>query len=141
RLVVEANSLSAELDQEILLVNKFIRDHYRPKFPELETLILNPIDYTKTVRLIGNEMDIIKIDFTQILPPASIMVIKTSATTTRGTPLPERELALVLAACDMALELDTAKRKVLDYVQSRMSIFAPNISALIGTHTAAKLIG
>ena len=141
RLVVEANSLSAELDQEILLVNKFIRDHYRPKFPELETLILNPIDYTKTVRLIGNEMDIIKIDFTQILPPTSIMVIKTSATTTRGTPLPERELALVLAACDMTLELDTAKRKVLEYVQSRMSIFAPNISALIGTHTAAKLIG
>src|SRR6202035_4289628 len=86
RLVVEANSLSAELDQEILLVNKFIRDHYRPKFPELETLILNPIDYTKTVRLIGNEMNIVKIDFTQILPPASIMVIKTSATTTRGTP-------------------------------------------------------
>jgi U4/U6 small nuclear ribonucleoprotein PRP31 len=141
RLVVEANALSAELDQEIILVNKFIRDHYKPKFPELETLIRNPLDYAKTVKLIGNEMNIVKIDFTQVLPAASIMVVKTAATTTRGQPLPEKELAIVLKAADMALDLDTAKRKILDYVQSRMSLFAPNLSALIGTQTAAKLIG
>jgi len=141
RLVVEANSLSAELDQEIILVNKFIRDRYRSKFPELENLIRNPLDYAKTVRLIGNEMNIVKLDFTSVLAPASIMVVKTAATTTRGQPLPERELAIVMAACDMALDLDAAKRKILEYVQSRISIFAPNISAFIGTQVAARLIG
>lgn len=140
-LVVEANALSAELDQEILLVNKFIRDRYRSKFPELETLIRNPLDYAKTVNLIGNEMNIVKLDLTQVLPPASIMVVKTAATTTRGQPLPEKELALVLKASEMALDLDVAKRKILEYVQSRMSLFAPNLSVLIGTQTAAKLIG
>jgi len=141
QLVVEANSLSAELDQEIILVNKFIKDRYRSKFPELETLIRNPLDYAKTVRLIGNEMNIVKIDFTSVLAPASIMVVKTAATTTRGQPLSERELAIVLTACDMALDLDSAKRKILDYVQSRISVFAPNISALAGTQVAARLIG
>jgi U4/U6 small nuclear ribonucleoprotein PRP31 len=141
RLVVEANALSAELDQEIILVNKFIRDHYRPKFPELETLIRNPLDYAKAVHLIGNEMNIVKLDFTQVLSPASIMVIKTAATTTRGQPLPEKEIAIVLKAAEMALDLDSAKRKILQYVESRMELFAPNLSALIGTQTAAKLIG
>jgi len=141
RLVVEANALNAELDQEILLVNKFIREHYRTKFPELETLIRNPLDYAKTVNLIGNNMNIVKIDFTSILPSASIMVVKTAATTTRGQPLPEKELALVLKACEMALTLESAKRKIFDYVQSRMSLFAPNLSAFIGTQTAARLIG
>lgn len=141
RLVVEANALSAEVDQEIILINKFIRDRYKTKFPELETLIPNPLDYAQTVRLIGNEMNIVKIDFTQILPPTSIMVVKTAATTTRGQPLPEKDLAVVMKASDMALDLDTAKRKIFDYVQSRMSIFAPNLSTFIGTQTAAKLIG
>src|SRR5579859_7870403 len=141
RLVVEANALSAELDQEIILVNKFIRDHYRPKFPELETLIRNPLDYAKTVRIIGNEMIITKMDLTQILPAASIMVVKTAATTTRGQPLEEKEIAIVLKACEMALDLDAAKRKILEYVQSRMNIFAPNLSTFVGTQTAAKLIG
>ena len=141
KLVVEANALSAELDQEIILVNKFIKDHYRSKFPELETLIRNPLDYAKTVRLIGNDMDIIKIDFSQILPPASIMVVKTAATTTRGQPLDEKELAIVIKACDMALDLDGAKRKIFDFVQSRVSLFAPNLCAFIGTRTTSQLIG
>ena len=141
RLVVESNKLSAELDQEIILINKVIRDHYRPKFPELETLIKNPLDYAKTVKLIGNDMNIVKIDLSQVLATASVMVVKTAATTTRGQPLPENEIAVVMKACEMALELEAAKRKVLDYVQSRMTTFAPNLSNLIGTHTAAKLIG
>lgn len=141
RLVVEANALSAELDQEIILVNKFIRDHYRSKFPELETLVRNPLDYAKAVHLIGNDMNIVKIDFTGVLTAASAMVVKTAATTTRGQPISEKELGLVMKACEMALNLETAKRKILDYVQSRMSLFAPNLSALIGTQTAAKLIG
>jgi len=141
RLVVEANALSAELDQEILLVNKFIRNHYKPKFPELETLIRHPLDYAKTVQIIGNEMSIVKLDFTKVLPPASIMIVKTAATTTRGQPLPERELAIILKACEMALDLDSAKRKILDYVQSRITLFAPNVSTFIGIQTAAQLIG
>ena len=141
QLVVEANALSAELDQEIILVNKFIRDHYRSKFPELETLVRNPLDYAKAVHLIGNQMNIVKVNFNGVLTPASTMVVKTAATTTRGQPLSEKELGLVMKASEMALELDAAKRKILDYVQSRMSLFAPNLSALVGTQTAAKLIG
>jgi U4/U6 small nuclear ribonucleoprotein PRP31 len=141
RLLVEATALSAELDQEIILVNKFLLDHYRPKFPELETLVRNPLDYAKTVHLIGNEINIVNLDFTGVLTLASTMVVKTAATTTRGQPLSSNELALVIKASEMALNLDTAKRKILQYVQSRMSLFAPNLSALIGTQTAAKLIG
>ena len=141
QLVVEANAISAELDQEILLVNKFIRDRYKPKFFELETLIRNPLDYAKTVRIIGNAMSIVKLDFTGVLSSASAMVVKTAAMTTKGQPLPELDLAIVMKACDMAIDLDNAKRKVQDFVQSRISLFAPNVTALIGPQTAAKLIG
>ena len=41
-LIVQANNLSVDIDNEILVVTKFIRDHYAPKFPELEQLVEDP---------------------------------------------------------------------------------------------------
>ncbi|CAB5196658.1 U4/U6 small nuclear ribonucleoprotein Prp31 [Rhizophagus irregularis DAOM 181602=DAOM 197198] len=56
KLIVQANNLTVDIDNEILVVHKFIRDHYAKKFPELESLVLNPLDYTRAVKAIGNEM-------------------------------------------------------------------------------------
>ncbi|KAL9024849.1 MAG: hypothetical protein Q9196_006215 [Gyalolechia fulgens] len=53
-LLTQANTLSTSIDNEIILVHKFIRDHYSTRFPELETLVTNPLDYAKTVAIIGN---------------------------------------------------------------------------------------
>jgi len=39
----------------ILNIHKYVRDIYLPKFPELENLILNPLEYVKVVMLIKNE--------------------------------------------------------------------------------------
>ena len=33
---------------------KFIRDHYAPKFPELEQLVQDPTQYTRAVRILAN---------------------------------------------------------------------------------------
>jgi U4/U6 small nuclear ribonucleoprotein PRP31 len=44
-------------------------------------------------------------------------------------------------ACDRALTLDTAKKKVLDFVESRMGYIAPNLSAIVGSAVALKLMG
>lgn len=55
QLIVKANNLAVDVDNEILVVHKFIRDHYSPKFPELETLILNPWEFVRAVQALGNE--------------------------------------------------------------------------------------
>ena len=36
-------------------VHKYVRDIYVAKFPELEQLVLNPLDYVLVVRVIQNE--------------------------------------------------------------------------------------
>ncbi|OLL24816.1 Pre-mRNA-processing factor 31 [Neolecta irregularis DAH-3] len=137
RLIVQANNVVVDIDNEILL---FIRDHYGEKFTELESLVIHPLDYAKSVKAIGNETDITKVDL-KFLQAATVMVVTVTSTTTAGSPLSEHRLNIVMKACDMALSLDAAKRKILDYVQSRMSLIAPNLSAIIGSSTAAKLIG
>jgi hypothetical protein len=39
RLLVQCNRLAVDIDNEIAVVHTFIRDKYRPKFPELESLV------------------------------------------------------------------------------------------------------
>ncbi len=39
RLLVECNKLAVDIDNEIVIVHNFIRDKYRLKFPELESLV------------------------------------------------------------------------------------------------------
>lgn len=36
---MECNRLAVDIDNEIAVVHNFIRDKYRPKFPELESLV------------------------------------------------------------------------------------------------------
>ena len=50
-------------------------------------------------------------------------------------------LDIVQSASDMAMELAEIKRKIFEYVESRMAFIAPNLSAIIGANIAAKLLG
>lgn len=68
------------------------------------------------------------------------MTVTVEATITKGTPLSPSELSLVLAACSTMLRLDQAKHILTSYVQSQMDIFAPNLTMLIGSLTAAQLL-
>ena len=151
-LLTQSNTLSTSIDNEIILVHKYIRDHYSIRFPELETLITNPLDYAKSVAIIGNgPMDdirtlasssdnVVGASLRSVLDGPSLMVVTVEATTTRGRELTQAELSRVIRACEMTLGLDRAKKSLTDYVQSRMSIYAPNLTALIGSLTAAQLL-
>ncbi|KAF9189176.1 U4/U6 small nuclear ribonucleoprotein Prp31 [Haplosporangium sp. Z 767] len=141
QLVVKANTITVAIDNEIQVVHKFIRDRYEPKFPELETLVANPLDYARTVKRIANQEDITKVDLHDILPSATVMVVVVTGTTTEGRPLTDSEWKACEEACDLALELDKAKSTIIEYVESRLTFIAPNLSAIIGTSTAAKLLG
>ncbi|KAG8832986.1 U4/U6-U5 snRNP complex subunit prp31 [Serendipita sp. 400] len=140
-LIVAANNLSVELENETLIVNKFIRDHYAIKFPELETLVVDPHMYNRTVRALANNEDPTKVQLDGILPAAIKMSLLMTATNTRGQQLTEQQWRSIEKACTTAEKLEEAKQKIFTYVSSRMNILAPNLSAIVGTGTAAKLLG
>lgn len=140
-LIVQANNLSVDVDNEILVVHKFIRDHYAPKFPELEQLVTDPSMFIRSVRSLANNEDLTKVDLTGVLPPAIIMSVVVTATTTTGKQLSDADWAAVERACDLADRLEEARKKIFMYVSSRMNVLAPNLSAIVGTTTAAKLLG
>eukprot|EP00035_Acanthoeca_spectabilis_P023290 m.448703 g.448703 ORF g.448703 m.448703 type:complete len:496 (-) comp19699_c0_seq1:57-1544(-) len=141
QLIVEANNLVLDIDTELSTIHKFVRDNYEKRFPELEQLVLHPLDYMRTVRVMQNQMDCTQLDLSETIAPATIMVVSVTASTTQGTPLDDNELARILEACDMAIALNDAKNKIFDYVESRMFFLAPNLTHICGANTAAKLLG
>ncbi|KAG8695247.1 U4/U6-U5 snRNP complex subunit prp31 [Ceratobasidium sp. 394] len=142
-LIVSANNLSVDVDNEILVVHKFIRDHYNPRFPELEQLVTDPNMFIRTVRAIGNPPDLVAASqsISDVVPPAIRMTIAVTATTTRGGELTSAAWQSVQNACALADRLEDARKTIFNYVRSRMSMLAPNLSKIVGTTTAAKLLG
>jgi U4/U6 small nuclear ribonucleoprotein PRP31 len=152
QLLKEANEFSTQIDGEIQAVHKFIRDNYSLRFPYLEELIKNPVDYAKTVAILGNQpLDDIKtiaqdadnvvgVPLKSILDAPSLMVVTVEATRATGRELQDVELAAIMTACKLLLNLDNSKHILTEYVQSRMSVFAPNLTVLVGSLTAAQFI-
>lgn len=68
RLLVDCNQLAVDIDNEIAIVHNFMKDKYRMKFPELESLVHHPIDYARVIKAIGNEMDITLVNLEDLLP-------------------------------------------------------------------------
>ncbi|CAE5978244.1 unnamed protein product [Arabidopsis arenosa] len=89
KLIVDCNQLSADIENEIVIVHNFIRDKYRLKFPELESLVHDPIDYARVVKKIANETDITLVDMEGLLQPATVIAVSVTALTTKGKPLPD----------------------------------------------------
>ncbi len=112
----------------------------------------NPLDYAKTVAILGNGPiahidrlsnstdNIVGATLRSILDGPTMMIVNVEGVQSRGQEMSEAELNATLRACEMTLQLDRAKKVLTDYVQSRMDIFAPNLTALIGSLTAAQLL-
>jgi len=123
-------------------IYRIITDIYNKKFPELPSLVTDSLDYVRTVKLIGNEMDMTKVDLGSVLPSAMVMSVSVTGSTTSGEPLSNQDLELTTLACDEVLKLNQIKHEVLlPYVSSQISTIAPNVSALIGSGTAALVLG
>lgn len=143
QFIVEANNVAVDIDGEISLIHKFTKDKYQKRFPELDSLVMVEMDYIRAVKELGNDLDQAKNNeiLQQILTQATIMIVSVTASTTQGQLLTETELERINEACEMAVELNNFKIKIFDYVESKMTFIAPNLSAIVGASTAAKLVG
>lgn len=90
---------------------QFIRDHYLPRFPELDSLVSAPLPYCRVILALGNGPELHG-EIAGILPSGSVMAVKVTAATTKGHQLGEQEWNVVKAACDMMFKLDESKRTV-----------------------------
>ena len=109
----------------------------------MESLVIQPLEYLMTAKELGNQLESVKSNDTiaQYLTQATIMVVSVTASTTQGKNLTKEELDIVTSSCEMAIDLAEKKARIFEYVESRMAFIAPNLSAIVGSNIAAKLMG
>lgn len=140
-LVVESNEILSRIDSELSLVHKFLASVYRERFPELETILSDKLDYVRVVDALKNEPNKTQLA-DDILPPAVNMVVSVAASTTTGAPLERERVEQIAVACSEYFALEEDKGKVLEFVESKMGSLAPNLTALLNSSgLAAALVG
>ena len=132
KLILASNKIIQEIDEEIIGTQRYVTEIYARKFPELDSLISNKIDYIQTVKRIGNEMDMTMVELSDLLPSAVVMIVSVTGSTTSGQPLSPEDLAESFKGCDEVMALSADKAVILRFVESRMSRISPNLSCLIG---------
>eukprot|EP00466_Bigelowiella_natans_P010076 jgi/Bigna1/55697/estExt_Genewise1Plus.C_670093 len=140
-VIVKSNELTGKIDQEMFSIHKYVRDLYATKFPELSDLVPHPYEYAQVVKAIGNKHDVSGIDLGEFVPQNVQLTITVTATTTAGKPLPPEVLKQVLEGCEAIIDLLNAKKGIYTYVESRMNLIAPNLTAIIGPEIAARIMG
>lgn len=133
KLVVDANNLAVQIDNDINICQKFVRDKYAKRFPELESLVPNAMDYLMTVKELNNDLDNVKNNekLLEFLTQATLMVVSVTASTTQGTLLSKEELNSIIDACDKAIDIYQKKLLIYQYVESRMNFIAPNLTGIL----------
>ncbi|NXN97674.1 PRP31 protein, partial [Rhinopomastus cyanomelas] len=145
RVIVDANNLTVEIENELNIIHKFIRDKYSKRFPELESLVPNALDYIRTVK-VGTLGECLGEPVQGFLGcpqlPSPLYLLRTAVFLAPiRQQLSEQELQRLEEACELALRLSQAKLRIYEFVESRMSLIAPNLSLIVGASTAAKIMG
>lgn len=144
--------VSVSANDELVRLHKVLRDHYSARFPRLDDLVSNPIDYAKTVAILQNgPLDNIKgramstenmigASLETVLGRALLMAVNIEGVRTKTQPLSETQLKTVLDTCEKILQLDRQRTALTESIQSRMNQIAPNLAVLVGPETAAQFL-
>lgn len=141
KLIVECNEMIVEINNELAALHRELRAKYTKKFPELEKLVPNALDYARCVKAIKNEMDLTTIDLGGILPSSILMVVTISGSTSDGVKLLPEDLKRCEELCDEMIGLESSKNQIVEYIRTRMDDLCPNVAAVVGSHIAAQLVG
>ena len=132
--------MNMKIKEEIISLHKELIEVYESKFPELKQLVENPLQYARVVKRIDNEIDITNVDFGDLLPQATKMIVTVTASSSAGVKLSDSMHRKANSLCDDIEALDRDYGEILRFVQSRMHALAPNTSTLLGADVTAKLM-
>lgn len=143
QLIVQSNKQLALLTDELDRAHGRLSTLYHAKFPELEELLPNPVQYKNAVCCIGNETDLTNVNdaLNEFLSNNQIITISVAGSTTSGRLLTRDELTQVQQAAAYMDEILKVQTELTEFVASRMERLAPSVCALVGSTTAAQLVG
>merc|ERR1712216_504691 len=139
-MVIQAIGLLDDLDKEINTYSMRIKEWYGWHFPEMSRVVADNTMYAKVVKEMGMIKNAATTDLSDILPDEIEEQLKSAAQVSMGTEISEEDMENINLLCTQALELQTYRTELYDYLKNRMSAVAPNLTILVGELVGARLI-
>ncbi|GJN07888.1 hypothetical protein PR202_ga25758 [Eleusine coracana subsp. coracana] len=140
-MIIQAIGLLDDLDKELNTYAMRVREWYGWHFPELTKIVSDNIQYAKVVKMMGNRVNAVNLDFSEILSDDEVEAqLKEAAVISMGTEVSDIDLLNIRDLCDQVLALSEYRGQLYDYLKSRMNTIAPNLTALVGELVGARLI-
>ena len=146
-MIIQSISLIDQLDKDINTFSMRLREWYSFHFPELVKLVNDNYLYAKLVKVIGNRKDAQQEEETLqeqieavIQDEAVASAIINAMKSSMGMEISQIDFENIQTFAVKVVNLAEYRRKLLTYLQSKMSAVAPNLSTLIGEMVGARLI-
>ncbi|KMZ66021.1 Nucleolar protein [Zostera marina] len=143
-MVIQAIFLLDTLDKDINTFSMRIREWYSWHFPELVKIVNDNYLYAKVAKAVDDKSKLTEDDIprlTEILGDEDqAKEVVEAAKASMGQDLTPVDLCNVQMFAGKVLSLTEYRKKLYDYLVSKMSDIAPNLAALIGEVVGARLI-
>ncbi|KAF3324413.1 putative nucleolar protein 5-2 [Carex littledalei] len=139
-MIVQAIGLLDDLDKELNTYAMRVREWYGWHFPELTKIIQDNIQYAKAVKFMGNRVNAVGLDFSEILSEEVEAELKEATVISMGTEVSDLDLLNIRELADQVISLAEYRAQLYDYLKNRMNTIAPNLTALVGELVGARLI-
>jgi len=130
-----------DLDKTLNLFVGRIREWYSLHLPELDRLIDKHETYCRLIADLGNRRNFTKESLEKEgLPKDKIGAVAEAASRSKGAEISDEDMEWIRSFSRDVLELFKFREKAEEYVDSVMKQVAPNMSAILGSVLAARLI-
>ena len=142
--IIQTIALIEQLDKNINTFCMRLKEWFSWHFPELAKIITDNTIYTKVVHMIRNRDGCTEDKLADIealtLDEDKAREIVEAAKISMGTEFSEVDEAQIMRFCERVVNLVLQREALGEYLKERMTVVAPNLTALIGENVGSKLI-
>jgi nucleolar protein 56 len=144
-MIIQAISLSDQLDKDLNTFSMRVREWYGWHFPELYKLVPDAHQYALLAVRIGdrtNLTDDALTDMQEILDDDETRArnVLDASRASMGSDINEIDLLNISNFAERVVKLAEYRKSLRRYLVEKMNVVAPNLAALIGETIAARLI-
>jgi len=143
-MIIQTIALVDQLDKDINTFSMRIREWYSYHFPELVKIVTDNYMYAKVCRCLKSRKEFTedKLESLEeiVMDEGKAKAIWNASKASMGMDISPIDLINIESFASRVIDLVDYRRKLHDYLQSKMGQVAPNLQALIGDLVGARLI-
>lgn len=143
-MIIQAINLVDQLDKDINTFSMRIREWYGYHFPELIKIVSDNNMYAKVVKIVKNRKDLSEELLEEIeevvMDSAKAKAVIDASKSSMGMDISPIDLINIQLFASRVIDMFDYRKRLHEYLHSKINQVAPNLSSLIGDQVAARLI-